>query len=289
MTMKLRVRMDAPLTDVYRALTDAGALRAWLAEHAEVSLPDRFCFWGRYTPEGAEPRQRLLHVDDRSLRFAWLLGGEETTVSISLAEHDDSTILSLTQSNVPSWEEAVAETSIRSTLTTFWALALSNLADYLLDRELTPKCDFTSTALRVSLEIAASRHEVYDSMVNPARFREWFGANIELEPHVGGRWSMGGFDIDPVGARILELEPDSKLSLDWGDMVQTWELADADGKTTLTFVHSGFGEAKPPYAGWLGSLSGIGELRRHHEVKDWRTIWLHSEIPGIPDGMLAIG
>jgi uncharacterized protein YndB with AHSA1/START domain len=287
--MKVRARMAAPLADVHRALTDAGALRTWLAEHAEVSLPDRFAFWGRYTPDGAAPHQRLLRVDDRSLRFTWLLGGEETTVSIVLEPDDDSTILSLTQTNMPGWEEVVAEESIRGSLTTFWALSLSNLADHLLGRELTPRCDFTSPSLRASLQIAASRHEVYDSMVDPARFREWFGANLELEPHVGGRWSMGGFDVDPEGARILELDPDRKLSLDWGTMIETWELADSDGGTRLTIVHSGFGEASPPYAGWLGWLGGIGELRRYHELTPWHTIWLHSEIPGSPDGILAIG
>ena len=57
--------MPAPPEAVYAALTDAAALRVWLAEHAEVALPDRYEFWGRYTPDGAEPHQRLLHADER--------------------------------------------------------------------------------------------------------------------------------------------------------------------------------------------------------------------------------
>ena len=47
--------MPAPPEAVHAALTDAAALRVWLAEHAEVALPDRYEFWGRYTPDGAEP------------------------------------------------------------------------------------------------------------------------------------------------------------------------------------------------------------------------------------------
>ena len=37
----------------------------------------------------------------------------------------------------------------RGALHTFWSLAIANLSDYLsARRELTPKCDFTSTGLR---------------------------------------------------------------------------------------------------------------------------------------------
>ncbi len=49
---------------MHHALTDATALRTWLAEYAEVDLPERYEFWGRYTPEGDVPHQRPLHVDD---------------------------------------------------------------------------------------------------------------------------------------------------------------------------------------------------------------------------------
>src|ERR1700687_1267684 len=69
--MILRVRLAAPIQAVRHALTDAASLRVWLAEHAEVDLPRAYAFWGRYTPEGEAPHQRLLHVDDHTLRFNW--------------------------------------------------------------------------------------------------------------------------------------------------------------------------------------------------------------------------
>jgi len=47
---------------VYEALTDPAALRVWLAEHADVDLPGKYEFWGRFTPDGAEPHQRVLHA-----------------------------------------------------------------------------------------------------------------------------------------------------------------------------------------------------------------------------------
>ena len=40
--LRLQAVMPAPPEAVYAALTDAAALRVWLAEHAEVALPDRY-------------------------------------------------------------------------------------------------------------------------------------------------------------------------------------------------------------------------------------------------------
>ena len=81
-TMRLRVRAPAPVARVWQALTSAGQLEVWLAEHAEVDLPRAYAFWGRYTPDAEVARQRLLSADDHRLRFTWPLGGEDTTVEI---------------------------------------------------------------------------------------------------------------------------------------------------------------------------------------------------------------
>jgi uncharacterized protein YndB with AHSA1/START domain len=287
--MKLRARVRVPVKDVHHALTDAAAMRVWLAEYAEVDLPHRYEFWGRYTPEGDAPHQRPLHVDDHTLRFSWLIDGEDTTVEITLAEETPgSTIITLTQTHFPDWAEAMAGTSIRSVLHTFWSLAIANLVDHIEGRPLTPKCDLTSPAMQAEVLIDAARDAVYDSLMDPEKFRQWFGANIDIEPYVGGRWSMGGFDIDPVGAKILELEPGQKMTFAWPDgMTASWELTDSAGKTKLTFVQSGFDTDKPPYGAWMGWLGGVAELRRYHEVSEWRPIWLEVDMPGMPDGMLA--
>lgn len=288
--MKLVARVGAPLKDVHHALTDAAALRTWLAEYAEVDLPNRYQFWGRYTPDGAEPRQELQHVDERTVRFSWRMGGEDSVVEISLAEDGpDATTVTLTQTNVPDMAEAIAETSIRAVVHTYWSLALANLADYLEGRELSPMCDFTSPEMRAEVLIAASRDTVYDSLTDPAQFSKWFGAKVDIEPRVGGRWAMGGFDLDPNPAKILVLEPGHKMSIAWSDgTTASWELADSGGKTRLTFVQSGFDTGKPPYGAWMGWISGVAELRRYHEVPNWRPIWVNVEVPGMPEGMLTI-
>ena len=98
--------------------------------------------------------------------------------------------------------------------------------------------------------------------------------------------AMGG---DQAPAKILDLDPGRRVKMAWngGDgVVETWELADSGGGTRLTFVQSGFD--KPDYDGWSGWLGGVAELRRYHELKDWRPVWLAVEVDGLPDGMLTI-
>jgi uncharacterized protein YndB with AHSA1/START domain len=282
--LTLSARMAAPVKDVHRALTDPAALRVWLAEHAEVELPHRYEFWGRYTPEGDAPHQRPLHVDDHMLRFSWLLDGEDTTVEIRLEEETaDSTVLTLSQTHFPSWDEVMAENTVRGMLHTYWSLATANLADHLEGRPLTPMCDFTSVDLRAEVLIDADRDTVFDALTNSEKFSKWFGVPVDIEPRVGGRFAMGGFDADPNPAKILALEPGRKMTTDWGPSgAATWELADSGGRTRLTFVQSGWDAERLPYGGWMGWLAGVAELRRFLELDNWRPLWQHVEMPGMP-------
>ncbi|WP_121396432.1 SRPBCC family protein [Micromonospora sp. M71_S20] len=279
--MKLPVRLAAPVATVRRALTDPAELRLWLAEHAEVELPRRYEFWGRYTPEGDAPHQRLLHADDDTLRFTWLLDGVETTAEFALrAEGPDTTVLTLTQSHFD-FAEAMSGSTIRGVLQTFWSLSIANLAAHLEGQPLLPKVDFTSAELRGELLIDAPTAKVFESLTDSEQASAWFGYPVGIEPWVGGRYAMGGFEHG-YAAKVVDLEPGRKLSVDWGPTgVSTWELAESQGKTKLTFVQSGFDEQNPPYGAWAGSLSGLFELRRFHEMADWQPIWLPAEVPGL--------
>ncbi|WP_416900935.1 SRPBCC domain-containing protein [Micromonospora echinospora] len=272
--MTIRARLDAPLKTVHHALTDPAELRTWLTEHAEVELPDRYAFWGRNTPEGDAPHQRLLHADDHDLRFTWLLGGEETTTTINLAEDGpDATVLTLTQTHFD-FAEAISGSNIRGVLQTWWSLGIANLAAHLEGRSLLPKVDFTSADLRGELLIDAPMDAVYTSLTDSEQASAWFGYPIGIEPWVGGRYAMGGFESG-YAAKVVDLEPGRRMSVDWGPTgVTTWELDESEGRTRLTFVQSGFDEQNPPYGAWGGSVSGLAELRRFHEMPDWRPIWL---------------
>ncbi|MFE2755030.1 SRPBCC family protein [Actinosynnema sp. NPDC059335] len=286
-TVVLRARTTAPVDRVRRAVTDAAELRAWLAEHAAVELPDRFEFWGRHTPEGDAPHQVLRHVDEHSLRFDWHVGGEDTSVAIGWSATDDGTVVTLSQSHFPGWEAAVAEVGVLGYLYTYWCLALANLVDHLEGRPLTPKVDFTTVEMRGEVLIDAPVAAVARSLVDAEQYSRWFGAKIDIEAWEGGRVAMGGFDANPQPAKVVDFEPDRRMGIDWGGMVSTWELAESGGGTRLTFVQSGFDTGRPPYGAWAGWLSGVAELRRYHELPDWRPIWLRPDVPGLPDGVLT--
>lgn len=272
--MVLRARAAAPIKEVRHALTDADALRGWFAEHTEVDLPHRYEFWGRYTPEGEAPHQRLLHADENTLRFTWLLDGVETSTEIRLAEEGpESTVVTLSQSHFD-FAEALSGNTIRGVLHTFWCLSLANLVAYVEGEPITPRTDFTSADLRGEVLIAAPIDRVFESLTDSEQATQWFGYPIGIEPWVGGRYAMGGFESG-YAAKVVDLEPGRKLSVDWGPTgVSTWELAESDGKTRLTFVQSGFDAQNPPYAAWCGSVAGLAELRRYHERENWRPIWL---------------
>ncbi|MFC8850448.1 MULTISPECIES: SRPBCC domain-containing protein [unclassified Micromonospora] len=292
-TLRKRIRITAPPRAVHQALTDRAALRVWLAEHAEVELPHRYEFWGRFTPSGEAPRQRLRHVDDSSLRFDWDLDGVTTTVDIGLAAETGpapegaATLLTLTQTGIPGWPEVLTEPGDRSLMHTYWALALANLVDYAEGRDPVVRCDFTSAELRGEVLIDADRLAVYESLTEPEQFSRWAGVKVDVELHEGGRWAMGGFDANPDPARVTALRPGRSMSVDWHDMVQSWELSDSGGRTRLTFVQSGFDQSAPPFDGWLGWLGGLVELRRFHELKRWRPMWVEQHLEGIPDGLFT--
>jgi len=277
--MILRARAAAPLKEVHQALTDPAALRTWLAEYAEVELPTRYEFWGRYTPEGDVAHQTLQHADDTTIRFGWLLDGVEVTTEISLeAENDESTLVAVSVSPFD-YQEMMSGTSIRGVLQTFWALALANLVDHLEGRPLTPKADFTSPQMREEIVIAAPVEAVWKSLTDSEQASSWFGYPIGIEPYLGGRFAMGGFD-NPEPARVIDLDEGRMMSTDWGSTgITTWELEESGGQTRLTFVQSGFAADNPPYAGWMGWLSGVAELRRFHELADWQPIWISEETP----------
>ncbi|QXV61865.1 SRPBCC family protein [Amycolatopsis sp. TNS106] len=287
---RFQVRLRAPIDEVWQALTDPGALREWLSEYAEVELPSRYEFWGRYTPEGDRPRQRLLLAEDNVLRFAWSLGGTETVVEIVLAEDGGETSLAFSQSGLPDYAAMLADPdSSLGMMHTFWALSVANLVDHVEGRPLTARCDLTSPLMSEEVRIGAPRGEVYSSIADPEVFTRWFGARIEAENHVGGRWAMGSLETDPDPAKIVDLVPGSKMSLAYQDgVVASWELDDSDGGTKLTFVQSGFSDERPPYGMWMGWLSGLAELRRFHELGAWRPLWVDVHLEGTPEGLLTL-
>jgi uncharacterized protein YndB with AHSA1/START domain len=267
----LRVPIGARPETVYAALTDAAALEAWLAEHAEVSMDGGiFEFWGRFTPEGERGRQRLLGAEPgQRLRFSWMQDGAETDVVITLEPDDGGTRLTLTHANV----------APRASGDSYWVrdllmLSLANLASYCEGRGIGPRCDFTAfsdTEARASVEIAVPASQVFASLIEPAQLDRWIADHAEVEPEVGGRYDFG-WDHGPV--KILQLEPDKVLAYSWrhswedaegpDSTVVRWELEGSQGHTHLTIVHSGFGgtgrKTEGYQVGWMEFLASVQRM-----------------------------
>jgi uncharacterized protein YndB with AHSA1/START domain len=156
-------------------------------------------------------------------------------------------------------------------------------------RAYTPKCDFTSTYLRDQIVINAPPEAVFDSLINQAKFNQLFGYPIEIDPRVGGRWAMGSAEIDyaPVGT-IIALYPGRKLSMaEEGGGTVTWEIENIDGKTRLVFLQDSTGMERSAYPGWCAWLSAITELRRFHELNNWRPTWLDANTTDKTEGITA--
>jgi hypothetical protein len=139
--LSMRAQLAASPATVYRALTEE-ALRLWLAEHAEVSVPgERFAFW-RYTPQGETGRQQLVVAEpDRLLRLVcprWR--ADRSRGPARTGRHrgygpglpvgqpaDAGELMALPP------DAGTADTRCH----TFWGAAIANLAEFVEGRELT--------------------------------------------------------------------------------------------------------------------------------------------------------
>jgi uncharacterized protein YndB with AHSA1/START domain len=285
-TGTVRVRTSAPAARIYEALTTAEGLQTWLAEHAHVDLEGgQFEFWGRYTPEGERGRQKLLSYDDTSVRYSWQLYGTEYTVELAVEQGDGETLIAVAQTPYPNWGVGDDQAEV---LQTFWPLALANLVEHVEGRPVFGFCDFTTAEQRFETDIAATPAAIIDALTDPDVFARWFGARIEIEPHVGGRWTMGSFEENEHPAKIIALD-EAHFALDFQEgMVASWELKGSEGRTHLTFVQSGFDAGSPPYGAWMGWLSGFADMKRMLELPNWRPMWHSYDIPGLPDGVLVL-
>ena len=261
----MTARAAAPLNALHDALTQPATMVEWLSEYADVALSHHYRFWGRFVPDGGEPRQTLLRATDTALHFEWLVADRLTTTTISLKPIDDgATAITVIQDGFDA-----ADPGPLGQLQTFWALALANLVDLVEERGTTARADLTSAELRASVDIAAPVRDVFDSLIDSGKVSAWFGFPIEIEPRRGGLFGPG---------RIVELDPERSMTVDFpGTGIATWTLEGSGGHTRLVIAQSGFDSGEPPYASWMGVLSGIAELRRFHELIDWRPIWIAGE------------
>jgi uncharacterized protein YndB with AHSA1/START domain len=138
LTTERSVRIEAPIDDVWSAITDPPAIKRWfLGVDTETnwevggSVVHRGTYDGKpYEDRGEiirfEPPRLLVHTHWSDASGLPDEPGNHQEVTWSLAEHDGATDLSVGERNLPS-EEA------KATSEQAWAMALGNLKDLLED------------------------------------------------------------------------------------------------------------------------------------------------------------
>lgn len=280
-SLAMQVHIEASADAVYRALTTADALRAWLAESADIDLAaGRFQFWGAATPFNPSRHDKavtlLAHEDDRRLNFAWQLGQAASTVAIALRDLGAGrTALSLIHQREGSQE---AETF---TLEDFWFVHLENLRRYVDGKSSEARVDFSRPMtgdIKHSLASTASPEAVFSVLTRPELVERWIAnqARIELEP--GGAYDLG-WGVE--GIRIVDFARNQRLTISWqmadeAPTRATWRLERSGSQTRIHFDHSGFEPDYPNNGIWIGWLNYLNWIR---SVAEYGETWLPPAIP----------
>lgn len=263
-TLEMQIALKSTPEAILRAWTDD--LPAWFSEHADVALAEkRYDFWGRYTPETPDResgRHPLVsHDEGKRLTFRWYLDKEERTIQIDVQPRADQQILSI-QVTKPAYED-------------FWFLTLENLRRH-LDGKAPVRCDYSQSMLgdiHHTIEIDAPREAVFETLINPQQLERWIASHATVEPRVGGTYDWGWGGTGAYALKILEIVPNETLkatNVENGlETILTWTLAESNGKTHLTMVHSGFApdQNSGMTTGWLNFMSWIKSLNEYGD--DW--------------------
>ena len=139
-----------------------------------------------------------------------------------------------------------------------WRLAIGNLMGELAGGRgiLLPDYGAPRPEIRQVIEISAPPATVFRALITPALLNEWLGSeSAVVEPRAGGRFSLGwhysvdGRDVAGGPTRILDIEENVRLVLDWPDyrgdstvpdQTISFHLEPTDAGTRVTFVHAGF-------------------------------------------------
>ena len=257
------VPLSANVATVFRALTNADALKSWFAESVDIGSGegDQFRFWGRHsfaTPNREDATQRITKYEPATaIGFTWRLFDQNTEVTWTLSEDEkNSAATKITVSHrfekLPDFHRA------RECIDDLWRIHTGSLCFFLNGEEdvFRPDFDDPSPEARCVLEINAPPENVFAVLVTPEHIKKWFPApDPFVEPRVGGDYGFG-FVFESEGEKkssppmkILEFVENERLVITWPDwrgdesvpdQSVAWTLEDLGGRTRLTLVHSGF-------------------------------------------------
>lgn len=94
--------------------------------------------------------------------------------------------------------------------------------------------------IRKTQLLNASIGKVWDAVSTAEGLSAWFMPN-DMKAEVGYEFKLQAGPWGASPCKVVEVDPPNKLSFTWDkDWTITIELADRDGKTELTLIHSGW-------------------------------------------------
>jgi uncharacterized protein YndB with AHSA1/START domain len=149
-----------------------------------------------------------------------------------------------------------------------------------------------SADLRItdSIEIQAPPGTVFRALTDAGELAQWMATTAESDPRGGGRFRYAFEFDDPAqnneqAGSYIEVEPDRSVVLPWRfpfspkETVVEYRLEGTNGRTQLSFTHSGFESGEP----WDSARARFGP--------GWQAFlealkrWVEERSPGRPLGI----
>jgi uncharacterized protein YndB with AHSA1/START domain len=279
-TTRIQIALNAEPERVFRALTDSDALRAWFSEYADLSTnKNQYDFWGKFTPKAPDREEGkhpiVEYKPGQVIAFRWHISGNDTRVTYKLHPQANGTIL--TMRHAPDGEQNEEQVGFED----FWFLSLENLRRYLDGKASNARIDYTNPMrgdIRHETEIDAPPERVWEVLTNPDEINRWIATQATVQLEKDGDYNLGWMfeGMDAGASKILDIVPNRKIALDVPDpysgkpTVLTWEMQENNGKTWLTFTHSGFdadADVSGIYTGWRNFVNWV------RSVSEYGAVW----------------
>ncbi|MEZ4671929.1 MAG: SRPBCC domain-containing protein [Anaerolineae bacterium] len=300
-TTRIQIGLNARPERVFRALTESTALCAWFSEHAEIDLThNQYDFWGKFTPKAPDRnvgRHAIVEsIPGQMLAYRWQVDGDSTRVTYRLYPRENGTIL--TMQHAPDGEQSPEPGGFED----FWFLSLENLRRYLDGKPSDARADYTNPMrgdIRHETEIDAPLTRVFEVLTNPDELNRWIATNAKVQPEKGGEYNLGWmYEGEDMGAsKIIDIEANHQIVLDLPPdpysqkaTVLTWVMRENNGKTWLTFTHSGFDADQDVgglYTGWRNFVNWVRSVSEYGAAWQPPISVLKPDSIGYPGAMYA--
>jgi uncharacterized protein YndB with AHSA1/START domain len=136
---------------------------------------------------------------------------------------------------------------------------------------------------------------VWEAVTDPAQLKEWFPTTVEFDQLRAGapiHFRFAYDDYPPMSGKILEVEPERRLTFTWGDDRLTFDLEPRDGGSACRLCFSvlldSADKAARDAAGWeqcldmLDVVVGGGTPERPMLSGPWRAYYDEYKRLGLP-------